>query len=730
MKKQPVLSVQPEDLGTNTSDNPSLQTVLESRLSRRNALFAGLAVTTTAVLASQGLTGCDDDDDSSSGNDDTTTATDVTTPNDTAAVTLEALGFAAVAKNLDDHVTVPEGYSASVLYALGDPLVDDVDDYTNDGSQADFDKRAGDHHDGIAYFSFPRGSNSSSEGLLTLNHENLTEVYLHPDGPTNLEEGARPLEEALKEQYAHGVSVIRIKQQDGKWSVDRSAAENRRYHVNSEAEFTGPAAGHALLKTKLSPDGTTSYGTINNCANGVTPWGTYLTCEENWNGYFKRSEADEAASDELRNTSFARYGIAPGASGSSSRGWSTAEDATDLQKRFDASITGTDATQDFRNEPHTFGYVVEIDPFNPAWRLKKRTALGRFGHEGAWSSNPTAGQPLAFYLGDDARGEYVYKFVTAAAWDAADAADADAGDKYLNEGTLYVAKFNADGSGEWLPLTTDNPALSSFESDADIAINTRLAADAAGATKLDRPEWGAVNPANGEFYLTLTNNSQRGVGEGFRVAPDAANPRSYEDTKGESTQSGNVNGHILRLREAENAAAATDFTWDVYLFGAQADADAATVNLSGLTDDNDFSSPDGLWFDPRGVLWIETDDGAYTDVTNNQLLAALPGSVGDGGEQTVNGVTTFVGKAATADLVRRFLTGPKDSEITGITITPDRKTLFVNIQHPGEDGDLEELTSNWPATASDDATAAGEAGARPRSATVAIVKNDGGEIGA
>jgi len=715
MKKYPVLSSDLEDIGTNDSDNPSLQSLLQARLSRRDALFAGLAVSTTAVLASQGLTGCDDDETTSQG---------LGNSDDSAAAELISLGFTAVSKNVNDHVTVPGGYTATVLYALGDPLVEGIDEYTNDGSQGDFDKRAGDHHDALAFFPFPRGGNSSTEGLLAINHENLTDVYLHANGPTDGE--GRPLEETLKEQYAHGVSVIKVQLQDGKWSVDRSAAENRRYHLNSELTVTGPAAGSELLKTKLS-NGTIAFGTLNNCGHGVTPWGTYLTCEENWAGYFARGE-DEAQSDEFRNKGFKRYGIAPKAAGSSGRGWATAEGAQDLQKRFDVTIAGADATEDFRNEPHTFGYVVEIDPFRTEYKAKKRTALGRFAHEGAWVSNPVADEPLAFYQGDDARGEYVYKFVTAANWDPADAENPDAGDKYLDDGTLYVAKLAADGSGEWLPLTTDNPSLSGFGSLAEIVINTRLAADAAGATKMDRPEWGAVHPKNGEFYVTLTNNSERGTGEGFKVAADGANPRSYEDLKGETVQKGNVNGHILRVREATGSAAATTFTWDVYLFGAQADANAATINLSGLTDDNDFSSPDGLWFDPRGILWIQTDDGAYTDVTNCMMLAALPGSVGDGASTTVDGVTTYVGKPATADLVRRFLTGPVQCEITGVTLTPDRKTMFVNIQHPGEGGDLEELTSNWPAGTGADATIVGASNARPRTATIVITKNDGGEI--
>ena len=244
---------------------------------------------------------------------------------------------------------------------------------------------------------------------------------------------------------------------------------------------------------------------------------------------------------------------------------------------------------------------------------------------------------------------------------------------------------------------------------------------------MDRPEWGGVNPKNGEFYLTLTNNSARGT---TGPAVDAANPRSYEDAKKDAAQTGNVNGHILRLRESGDDVRATTFRWDVYLFAAQADADPSLVNVSGLTAENDFSSPDGLWFDRRGVLWIQTDDGAYTDVTNCMMLAALPGHVGDGAEVTIGSQRTFAGKKATVETVRRFLVGVPGSEVTGVDMTPDCKTMFVNIQHPGEAGSLSEFQSNWPSMANDDAALTGTSTTRPRTATIVITRDDGAEIGA
>ncbi|NTV85811.1 MAG: DUF839 domain-containing protein, partial [Burkholderiaceae bacterium] len=319
------------------------------------------------------------------------------------------------------------------------------------------------------------------------------------------------------------------------------------------------------------------------------------------------------------------------------------------------------------------------------------------------------------------------------------------GDKYLDSGTLYVAKFNSDGSGQWVELSIANPTIAgyagyAFADQADVCVNSRLAGDAVGATKMDRPEWCAVNPANGEIYVTLTNNSNRRVEPtgSTQLAPDSANPRVYTDMKGATAQNGNPNGHILRMKEGAAGSAATSFTWDVYAFGAQSDADASKVNLSNLTGDNDFSSPDGLVFSPStGVMWIQTDDGAYTDVTNCMMLAAMPGSVGDGGKKTLSytkadgstlAVDTHVGKAPGTAL-KRFLVGAKACEITGLCETPDGKAIFVNIQHPGETtamadiADPTKYTSQWPSNAGYGA------GKRPRSATIVITRTDGGKIG-
>lgn len=653
-----------------------------------------------------------------------------------------ALGFTAVAKGLTDTLTVAGGYTATVLYRLGDPIAAAVPDYANNGSDAasTFAFRAGDHHDGMQYFGLGNdnrySATSSNRGLLVMNHEAITPAFLHPAGPTIAANVRTVPDEVLREYYAHGVSVIEVtKAANGTWSYRKDSLFNRRIHTLTECALSGPAAGTALLITKFSPNGTRTRGTVNNCANGYTPWHTYLACEENWAGYFRRTVATDDANRSVKElASFARYGVA----GTGRELWATVTPDTpdDLYGRWNAEVRGATAADDYRNGPNTYGWNVEIDPFDPASTPKKRTAMGRIAHEGAWPAKVVAGKPLVFYMGCDSRNEYVYKYVSTANWDPADATRGmAAGDKYLDQGKLYVARFNADGSGNWLELsfgvnniTAAHPAYA-FADAADVAINTRIAADAAGGTKMDRPEWGAVDPITGAVYMALTNNNAT-----LRTlaATDAANPRHYNDPRTNGTaQRGNPNGHIIRWKEATPEA--LTFNWDIFLFGARAGTDTANINISGLSADNDFSSPDGLWFSGQGVCWIETDDGAYTDVTNCMLLAALPGTVGDGGPKTITStdaggatrqVQTFAGVQPGTRL-RRFLVGPADCEITGLAETPDGETLFVNVQHPGETSpaagiaDPSTYLSHWP----DGGTA------RPRSSTIAVQKNGGGIVG-
>ncbi len=807
------------DIDTNVSLLPTLNQLADERFSRRQTIMGSLKASALAFMGTSLLAACDDDAQGGNGDSVVNAGEDVTTTtgnlvtlnatstggaiggttftqtggpaltlltrtatqitfiapavsatmqftfqvvngglSDTTVVTVNpaTLGFTAVAKNLNDVVTVPAGYSAKVLTALGDPITAAVPAFRNDGTDTDYAQRIGDHGDALYYFGLnaagARDDASNTRGLLVQNHENLSVQYLHPSGPTNIAAGPRPAAEAIKEIEAHGVSVMELRDASGNrdWATVPASSFNRRITPNTPVAFNGPVRGTSFLVTKFSAAGTEGRGTINNCANGHTNWGTLLTCEENWAGYFRRDNSGAGTDNAVRTprelTALRRYGVN---SSTGNYAWSSATPTQDLFARWDARATGTGATDDYRNEPNHFGWVVEIDPYDPASRPRKRTALGRMGHEGAWISRRVAGQRPAFYMGDDARREYFYKFVSATPWEEADAARTDrlaVGDKYLDNGTLYVAKFNADGTGQWLPLVfgqvPDRAATSSdpayvFASQADILVNARLAADALGATPMDRPEWTAVNPVTGEVYLTLTNNNATGRP---LAGTDAANPRHYIEPVGAGTSIGNPNGHIVRIREGSDNPAATGFLWDIYLFGADSTDAGANVNLSGLTAENDFSSPDGLWFgrsqNPSGqvrpLLWLQTDDSALADRTNNQMLAALPGFVGDGAARTITntgtgGTTrdqaTIVGQPATPANLKRFLTGPKECEITGVDTTPDGRTLFVGIQHPGEDGAAAAPTSNWPQSQ------AGNASGRPRSGVVAITRNNGGVVG-
>ena len=756
----------------NHSNNEHFQEVLDKALSRRNVLRGGLGL--ASLFALPMLPGCGG-----------TATTSVNGLPALASSTL--LKFTPVAKSLIDQVSVPAGYTARIMHATGDTMKTGVAAYSNAGTDdaESWANRVGDQHDGTEIFYI--GSDGKSKGsysytagdkiVVAVNNESSAEAHFyHPKGQTsgtatekkfsqfsgwNL--GARPGSEAIKEILAHGVTLVEVTL-DGAGrpnGYNATSALNRRITPETVMTVTGPAAELANLKammvTKFDTTGATVRGTINNCGTGTTPWGTLITCEENWRVYFGMpagSTALNTTTDAKLIASRSRYGVQTTASTGStgnSQGWHTVTDTADTNFRFSrwnvapASTTAI-ATADFRNEPQTFGYNVEIDPANVSSVPSKRMAMGRFNHEAAVCSIPVVGKPLAFYMGCDANNEYIYKFVSTKNWDAADVGGGiAAGDKYLNEGTLYVAKFNDTGKGEWLELSFSNALIKSFSKDgftfsnqADVLVHTRFAADAVGATKMDRPEWGAVNHANGEVYFAMTNNSSK--------TPDntnAANPRAYKDSDGNGS-SGNPNGHIIRFKETDSMATATSFTWDIFVFGAEEDAPVSNVNISGLTTANSFSSPDGLWFSKStGICWIQTDDSAFTDETNCMLVAAVPGSVGDGGTFTVsntltvsgaekkNTQATFVGGILGESRLRRFLVGPIGAEVTGITETADGKAIFVGIQHPGENATAYNSTDKgvWPTNAANGVGGAYGAGTRPRSATIIITKDDGGKIG-
>jgi secreted PhoX family phosphatase len=735
------MSAKDLDVGCNTSSNRHFQSVLQAGLSspsRRAILKGGLGLAALSSVYQQA-------------NASTSNAS-------------SALGFASVPKSLIDDVVLPPGYRYAVLHATGDALVSGLSAYSNQGSESDdWSRRIGDHHDGMDLFFIDAGGRLSDvdtgRALLVVNHESSADShFMHPNGQTSSgvsgkkftqfgdwDLGRRPELEVLKEINQHGVSIVELNRYPDGWRVNWSSSLNRRVTAQTPMRVAGPAAHlsaiQTLMQTRWSPDGQKVRGTLNNCGHGKTPWGTYLACEENWAFYFQVS-AGGAQPDSRELIARKRYGLplaAPSATAAraTSQGWHTVSDTDDRFARWNLAYRGAGATQDFRNEANTFGYNVEIDPIDGVSIPVKRTAMGRFAHEAAVCSPPKTGEPLAFYMGCDARNEYIYKFVTQATWDPADAGlGLAAGDKYLDEGRLFVARFDADGTGEWLELTMRDPRIASyqgfrFESEADMFVHTRHAADAVRATPMDRPEWAAVNPRNGEVYFTLTNNS---AANRSPEKTNAANPRAYQDQDGKKG-AGNPNGHIIRFREAGGLSTATRFQWDVFLFGAE--EDSADANLSGLTAGNSFSSPDGLWFSPAtGICWIQTDDGAMTDESNCMMLAAIPGSVGDGGRRTVsNRMTvggseqsgtqeTFIGAVLGEARLRRFLVAPPGAEVTGVTETPDGKVMFVNIQHPGENtrpgGKLESL---WPGN-----LGYGKMG-RPRSATIMITRDDGGVIG-
>ncbi len=538
------------------------------------------------------------------------------------------IDFEAIPLNFSDQAVASPDYTIDVLIPWGTPLSEGTPGFswpvTSAADQAD---QVGIGHDGMWFF--PLSHKSNDHGVLVINHEFGTNSHVFDASlPTSAEQVA-------VSQAAHGCSAIEIMRDDnGTWNVvpsDRS----RRITVNTPVEFSGPVAGSPLLE---NPAGNEPQGTLNNCANGYTPWGTYLTCEENFNGYFG-TEVEGWEGDEAQQ----RYGFNTGGFG---YGWHL------FDPRFDLG------NPDYANEGNRFGWVVEIDPNRPEAKPIKRTALGRAKHEGAATTVGRGGR-VVVYMGDDQRFDYIYKFVSADNYKSMMAM----GQSPLDHGTLYVARFNDDGSGDWLELSLDNPAVAAvFSSMDEVLTHARLAADAAGATPMDRPEWTTVAP-NGDVYCTLTNNSRR-------TEPNAANPEAPNRT-----------GHIMRWRDSDQHVG-TSFEWDIFI-------------LASSTTDTEFGfgSPDGLWADADGRLFIQTD-GSQPEDANDQMLVADP-STGE---------------------IRRLFSGPKDCEVTGIAITPDQRTMFINIQHPGN-GDPEATLFPFLGDAV------------PRDSTIVLRRKDGGVVG-
>ncbi len=579
------------------------------------------------------------------------------------------LGFAEVAPSTDDSIQVPAGYTWDVLLPWGTPLFSSVAAFQEDASNsaADQEGQVGFNHDGLHYFPLSNGPQASARGLFVMNHEytDANQIYSAAQGSA-ITPDAAGAEKVAKALAGHGVTVAEIvKSPSGAWSHVVDSSYNRRITGTTPMAFGGPvSASHPLLQSALTP---VPLGTLNNCGHGFTPWGTYLACEENWNGYFG-TESTTWTATALE----ARYGLTRTGFGYR---WHVANPRFDLETN--------------RNEANHFGWCVEIDPFNPNSTPVKRSALGRFKHEGA-TVTVSRGRAVV-YSGDDENGEYLYKFVSRQPWQAAIAQ----GKSPLDDGILFVAKFNGDGSGEWLPLSFGFGPLTAANGwldQADVLIRTRQASDALGATRLHRPEWVAENPQTKDILVTLTNGSGNN---------SAVN----------SNRDPNPYGHIVKLREPFGDHTRKLFSWSVFLLAGDSQYDPSVPATQSV-----FGSPDGIWADRDGRIWIQTDisnssqnraDRGYDNIGNNQMLVAD----GDTGE------------------LKRFLVGPRGCEVTGVVATPDQRTMFVNIQHPGESTTYWNGLFGAPSVTNPTAVSSWPFGGRPRPATVVIRRLDGGVIG-
>ncbi|CAM2765320.1 PhoX family protein [Vibrio diazotrophicus] len=577
-----------------------------------------------------------------------------------AKPTSSLLNFEPVPASTADTVVVPKGYKATPLISWGDPIFPNAPDFDPSGKQESAAQalQFGDNTDGMSLFPI-----SDDRAVLAINNEYTNYEYLFDHQGKSM-----TADDVLKAQAAVGNTIVEIVRKDGQWMIDRNGKRNRRITANTQMKMTGPAAGHELLKTAADPSGTMPKGTFNNCANGQTPWGTYLTCEENFNSFFGANTEGSVNADQKR------YGIS---AKPSDYQWHKFDERFDVTKN--------------PNEPNRHGWVVEIDPNDPNSTPLKRSALGRFKHENA-ALTINKDNHVVVYLGDDERGEHLYRFVSKNKYQKGNDA---ANRNLLEEGTLYVAQFDMEdkalkGQGRWLELTFGKNGLTpenGFNSQAEVLIFARRAATQVGATTMDRPEWVAVHPNNEYVFCTLTNNKNRGK-EGQPVG--GPNPREK-----------NNYGQIVRWMPVKGDHTAEMFAWDLYLIAGnptvnQGNLYAGSENINA---NNMFNSPDGIGFDEAGRLWIQTDGnysnkGEFAGQGNNQMLCGDP----------------ITGE------IHRFLTGPVACEITGLTFSPDQKTMFIGVQHPGE----ELQASNFPAGGS----------SKPRSTIMMITREDGGVIGA
>ncbi|MCY3921397.1 MAG: PhoX family phosphatase [Chloroflexi bacterium] len=566
-----------------------------------------------------------------------------------ADAAFSTIGLESIPHDHEDVINTAEGYSSNVIIRWGDSVVPGAPAFSLNGQTAEAAaKQFGFNCDYNGFFPLLPGQ--SQRGLLGVNHEYTSGVDMFP----GYDAANVTAEQAAIEIASHGMSVVEVsRNEDGSWSYNPSSSHNFRLTGETPMMLTGPGAGSAYTITRADPTGAAVLGTLNNCAGGRTPWGTILTAEENFNQYFAN------AGEETRA---ARYGVP---SGASRRHWE------DFDERFDLSVEP--------NEPNRFGYLVEIDPYDPSFTPRKHTAMGRFKHEAASVILSDDGRAVV-YSGDDERFDYVYKFISN---DRYNIFSRSANLDLLSSGTLYVARFNDDGSGEWLPLVAGTRPLYAW-TNAGIASFTRLAADAVGATPMDRPEDIEVNPVNHRVYIALTNNTKRASD-----AVDGANPRGP-----------NTHGHILELTENGGDAASRRFTWDIFILcGDPSDSEQETY-FAGFDQSelDSISAPDNLAVDANGNLWISTD-GQPSKLGQADSIYVVPTAGPERGR------------------IRRFMTGVPGGELAGPEFTPDFATLFVSVQHPGEGDGLDEPSSTFPD------------GDFPRPSVVAAYKSDGGVVG-
>lgn len=642
-----------EDTPTNLSANATLGDIIAARLSRRELMSNALAVATitAAVSPMAMLAACGE------------TPENETTPN---------FWFREVEAAVDDRHHVAAGYDADVLVRWGDKVAADAPTFDPNNQTADAQsKQFGYNNDFVGFLPLDGGK---TRGLLCINHEYTNEELMFADlGEQRDAKFAAMTPELIAiEMAAHGGSVIEIARVDGTWQVVEGSAFARRITAETEIRLSGPAAGHALLQTSADPTGTTVRGMVNNCAGAMTPWGTWLTCEENTNGYFWNKGALRQHPEAV---ALERYGI-PG----QWYAWGKFHDRFDIAKE--------------PNEPHRFGWVVEIDPLDPKSTPIKRTALGRFKHEGAGNIINRDGR-FVVYQGDDQRFDYVYRFVTDGTVDKTNRA---ANKDILDAGVLYVAKFNADGTGVWLPLQHGHgplTAASGFADQGAVLVKTRLAADLLGATKMDRPEDVEANPRTGKVYVMLTNNSKRQT-----AAVDAANPRPE-----------NRFGHIIEITPDAGDHTAPTFSWEILVKCGDPNIESVGATFNAATSkDGWFANPDNCAFDADGRLWIATDGNSTADTGRT------------------DGVWAMETQGDARGTSKLFYRCPIGAELCGPAFTPDMETFFVAVQHPGasesdepgtRQSTFNDPTTRWPDFKSD---------MPPRPAIVAITRKSGGKI--